>query len=80
MAKANVQFGGGVISPKLNQHLQQANESYRPPAIATVEFGSGVISPKLKAHLHREATKTPAAKTQFGSGIIYPKLAQHLRD
>jgi hypothetical protein len=62
------QFGAGLISPQVLEHLKRIQESQKAPAKS--EIGGGLIAPPVIAHLKR-------TKVEFGGGLVHPRLAAH---
>jgi hypothetical protein len=67
MQQIQTQFGGGLVSPQLREHLKRTQESQKAPA--KTEFGGGLIAPAVKAHCKR-------SQVEFGGGLVHPRLAR----
>jgi len=67
MQKTQTQFGGGLISPQLLEHLKRSKESRKAPT--KTEFGGGLIAPAVIAHCKR-------TQVEFGGGLVHPRLTR----
>ena len=68
MKQTQTQFGAGLISPQVLEHLKRIRESEKAPAKS--EVGGGLIAPTVIAHLKQ-------AKVEFGGGFVHPRVAAH---